>query len=87
MFDSDSFIIGVDNLASRRIYNQRYNFITNFYPLPHRHTQGIGGQISIKGKVTIRWKIEDDEDRVHTLYIKYALYVAKSPLFVLFPQH
>ena len=87
MFDLKSFITGVENNASKTISNHRYHLNGNFIPLPHQHTKGISGQISIKGQRTVRWRIEDDEVRVHTLDIKEALYVPKSPIFILCPQH
>ena len=67
MFESDSFIIGVNNHSYNTISNQRYHFISNFCPLTHQHIKGISGQIFIIGQVTVIWKIEDDEGRVHTL--------------------
>ena len=86
-FDPDYFIVGVDNHASKTISNQRYHFIRNFRPLSHQHIKGISGQIYIKCRGTVRWKIEYDEVRVHTLDIKDALYVPKSPIYVLCPQY
>ena len=49
--------------------------------------KGISVQISIKVQRTLRRNIEDDEGRVHTLWIKDVLYVPKSLLLVLFTQH
>ena len=86
-FDSDSFIIGVDNNAFKTIYNHISCFIRNFWSLPHKHIKGISGQISIKGQVTVRYNIEDDEGKVNTLDIKDAIYVPKSPLYILCPQN
>ena len=77
-FDSESFIIGAKNHASKMIFNQRSQFISNFSPLPHQHMKGISGQIFIKGQGTIRWKIEDDGGRVHTMDTKDALYIPKQ---------
>ena len=86
-FDSEFFIIGVNNHATKTISNQRSHFISNFFPLLHQHIKGISGHISIKVQCTIRWNIEYDEGRVHTLDIKDALYVPESPLSTICPQH
>ena len=86
-FYLESFIIGVNNHSSNTISNNRAHFIRNFHSLPHQYIKGISGQIAIKGQGTIRWNIEDEKDGVHTLYIKYALYVLESIISVLCPQH
>ena len=86
-FELESFVIVVDNHALKVISNQRSQFISNFFPLPHQHIKWIIGQISIKGQGTIMWKIEYYEVRVYILDIKDALYLPESLLYVLRPQH
>ena len=86
-FDSDSFTIGFDNHASKTISNQSSHFISKFFPLTHQHIKGIRGQIAIKGQGTVRWKIEGDKGMVHTLEINDTLYIPKSQISILCPQH
>ena len=81
-FDSDSFIIGVNNHASTTIYNKRLHFISDFYTLQHQHIKGISGQIAIKGRGTVIWNTEDYEGMVHTLDIKDTLYFPESPFSI-----
>ena len=87
VFDSDPFIVSVGNHASKTISNQSSHLISDFFPLPRQHIKGISVQISIKGRGTVRWKIEDDEGRVHTLDIKDTLYVPESPISIICPQY
>ena len=86
-FDSDSFIIGVDNQASCCMTNKKSHFITPIERLPHQRVKGIGGLVQAKGRGTIRWKVEDDDGRVHTFDIPNSLYVPDLPICLLCPQH
>ena len=69
------------------MYNQWSHFIRDFFPLPHQHIKGLSGQIAIKVQGTIRCNIEDDDGILHTLYIKDSLYVPKSLISILYPEH
>jgi hypothetical protein len=46
-----------------------------------------GEKSPIKGKGTIRWKIEDDNGMVHTIKLKNALYVLAFKTCLLSTQH
>jgi hypothetical protein len=61
-FDSDSFIIGVDNHASRSISNNIDHFITALRSPETAFIQGVGGELlTVKGEGTLVWHIKDDK--------------------------
>ena len=86
-FYSYSFIIGVDNHASKTISNQRSHFIRNFHPMPQKQIKGISATIPIKGQGTVIWKIEDDKGRAHTMDIKDSIYFPESSLSIIYSQY
>jgi hypothetical protein len=48
----------------------------------------IGNELlKVKGEGTLEWPIEDDLGRIHKIQIKNALYVPRSPICLLSPQH
>jgi hypothetical protein len=87
-FDSDSFIIGIDNHASRSISNNIDHFTTALRSPKNAFIQGVGGELlKVKGEGTLVWHIEDDEGRAHRITIKDSLFVPKAPICLLSPQH
>jgi hypothetical protein len=90
IFDSDSFPIQIDSGASRSISNDNSHF-ESIEPLDTNDPAGIlgptGDKSPIKGKGTIRWKIEDDNGVVHTIKLKNALYVPAFKTCLLCAQH
>jgi hypothetical protein len=87
-FDSDSFIIGIDNHASRSISNNIDHFTTALRSPKNAFIQGVGGELlTVKGEGTLVWHIEDDEGRAHRITIKDSLFVPKAPICLLLPQH
>jgi hypothetical protein len=71
IFDSDSFIIGIDNHASRSISNNIDHFSTALRPPKNAFIQGVGGEfLTVKGEGTLFWHIEDDQGKVHKISIK-----------------
>ena len=89
-FDSDSFIIHIDNGASATMSNKRDHFET-LHPLKpneSNHIAGVnGGVIPVKGRGTVKWKLEDDDGVIHEIKIKNALYVPEMQTCLLCPQH
>ena len=89
-FDSDSFIIMVDSGASRCISNNKAHF-ESIGPLEPGDPGGVmgpsGEKSPVKGKGTIKWKIEDDDGVVHTLKFPGSLYVPNFTNCILSPQH
>jgi hypothetical protein len=90
IFDSDSFLIQIDSNASRSISNDKSHFESIEY-LDANDPAGIlgptGERSPIKGKGTIKWKIEDDNGVVHTIKLKNALYVPAFKTCLLCTQH
>ena len=86
-YDSDSFVIGIDNHVSKTISNDTKNFITPLTPIPNTFVKGVGGYINVMGSGTLRWRIEDDDGKVHTILVKDSLYVSNIPKCLLSSQH
>ena len=86
-FDTDSFIIGVDNHASRTLSNNKRHFIGYIRRLDNVFINGINGKLPICGIGTIQWKIEDDDGKVHAIRIPNTFYVPQLEHCILSPQH
>jgi hypothetical protein len=90
IFDSNSFPIQINASASRSILNDKSHF-ESIEPLDTNDPAGIlgptGEKSPIKGKGTIRWKIEDDNGMVHTIKLKNALYILAFKTCLLCTQH
>ena len=86
-FDTDSFIIGLDNHASRTLSNNKHHFVGYIRKLENVYINGISGRLQIRGIGTVRWKIEDDNGRVHTICIPNTFYVPQLEHCILSPQH
>jgi hypothetical protein len=85
-FDSDSFLIAVDNCCSKCITNSMSDFIEP----PERvniRVRGIGGNVTATLIGTVQWSIEDDNGKIHTWTIKGTYYNAASPYRLFSPQH
>ena len=85
-YDTDSFMIAVDNCCSRCITNSLDDFIE-----PPKKTnvrvRGIGGDVSATMIGTVTWNIDDDDGVTHEFTIPNTYYNAKSPYRLLSPQH
>ena len=85
-YDSDSFILHVDNCASTSLTNDSSDFIDT--PTKHKgQLTGVSGSIPIKSSGTVKWSIADDTGRIHSLIIPNTLYVPGIPDRILSPQH
>ncbi|CAB9523869.1 hypothetical protein SEMRO_1466_G275010.1 [Seminavis robusta] len=85
-YDSDSFVIAVDNCSSRCITNSMMDFVGT----PERinvRVKGIGGDGAATYRGTVRWIIQDDSGATHTWLIPDTYYHKKSPYRLLSPQH
>jgi hypothetical protein len=57
-------------------------------PNESNHIAGVNGRvIPVKGRGTVKWKLEDDDGVVHKIKIKNALYVPEMQMCLLCPQH
>jgi hypothetical protein len=85
-YDSDSFLIAVDNCCSKSITNQMADFIGQ----PEKvfiEVRGIGRKVNATWKGTVRWKIEDNDGQVHTIELPGTYYHGESPYRLISPQH
>ena len=62
-------------------------FISVLTPTPNTVLRGAGGNLKVKGKGTVKWKIEDDNSKVHTIIIKDCMYVPGISTCLLAPQY
>ena len=86
-YDSDSYCMAVDNCCSSCISNCLDDFVGPLQQVVAR-VKGIGGtQIVATMKGVLRWRITDDEGRVHTFLIKDSYYHKDSPYRLVSPQH
>jgi GAG-pre-integrase domain len=85
--DSDSYWMAVDNCCTSCISNCLTDFIGPMTTVTAR-MKGIGGvHIVASMKGTPKWKISDDDGRIHTFLIKDSFYHKSSPYRLLSPQH
>ena len=85
-FDSDSYLLMIDNCCSKCVTNCCTDFVGT--PTPVRaQISGVGGPIPVLLKGTVKWKIEDDTGRVHIFRIPGTFYAPKAPFRMLSPQH
>ena len=86
-FDSDSFVIHVDNCASRCITNSISDFIRPPQKVIGR-VKGMGGdKIAVTAVGTIRWRVDDEDGTSHSFLIPGSLYIPESPARLFSPQH
>ena len=86
-FDSDSYMIGIDNHSSRCISNGINHFITALTPTSRSYLRGITGNLQAKGEYKLVWSIDDDHGVSHKIKIKNCLYVPGLPSCLASPQH
>jgi hypothetical protein len=76
-FDSDSFVIGLDQHCSRAISND-YSHFTTFRDIKII-VDGLSGLGKATGKGIIQWFMEDDEAAVHEFEILNCFYIPSTP--------
>ena len=86
-FDSDSYSVGIDSQASCSMWNRKSAF-TEIRKVKGIKVKGIGGQyVEAKGIGTVKFKLEDDSGKKHTVKIPNTLFVPDMPISLLCPQH
>ena len=85
-YDSDSFLIGIDNCSSYSMTNDK----TDFTDKPQKVNQAVRGvkgktQVSLRG--TVKWSWNDDEGNLHTEILPNVYYCESLPFRILSPQH
>jgi hypothetical protein len=85
-WDTDSKSIHIDNCTSFSITNDLKDFESNPESID-KQVKGIGGLIKDINRGTFIWRIEDNIGCVHQLKLPGSLYLPKSPIKLLSPQH
>ena len=86
VFDTDSFNLVVDNCASASITNDLRDYIS---PPSKSRTRivGVTGVSSSTMVGTVKWVIEDDSGRAHSIILPNTYYAKEAPYKLLSPQH
>ena len=90
-FDSDSYRIGIDSMASACMSP----FLEDFVPetlRPFTRKSGVtpfgkGPSITIQQMGTIKWSFDDDTGRKHVIFIENSLHVPDGSERLISPQH
>lgn len=87
-FDTDSFEIGIDNRTSYSMSGYVKDFASPIQPIKNYWIRGISGaHVRVNGVGTIKWKIDDDENKTHEILIPNSLYIKSFKGRLLSPQH
>jgi hypothetical protein len=85
--DSDSYLIGVDNHASRCMANAPHLFKDLHLNKDKGQVDRINSGLEIAGQGTFKISITDDNGKSHPIKIPNSLYVPKLRRCLLSPQH
>ena len=85
-FDTDSHIIRIDNCASKSISPSIDDFIDAPIPI-NKKVKGLSGHIDGIMVGTIKWHIEDDDGKIHTIILPNSMYIKNATSRLLSPQH
>ena len=85
-FDTDSYLIAIDNCCSRCITNSLDDFVSTPTKVGIA-VRGIGGDAQATYVGTVQWSIEDDQGRTTSVIIPNTYYNRESPYRLLSPQH
>ena len=87
-FDTDSYLIGVDNRTSFCMTNSAEDYVTAIRKAPNVFVRGVGGSlISVNGVGTVKWCITDDEGMNHEFIIPNVYLIKDLDIRLLSPQH
>lgn len=85
-FDTDSYEILVDNCCSKSITNSLDDFIQP--PKPSQMTiKGFNGATAPTCVGTVKWHMQDDKGKLHTIVLPETYYSPKVQTRLLSPQH
>ena len=85
-FDSDSQPIMFNDGASASITNDLQDFMIRPTPITQK-VKGIAGCAKATYHGTVKWKIEDNSNIIHTFTIPNTYYIANAPTRILSSQH
>ena len=80
----DTYPIRIDNHSSYCVTNERKDFIKPLLPIK-ANIKGIGGDVQVRYKGTVRWTWQDDMGRITTHTIPDTLLMTSSPDRILSP--
>jgi hypothetical protein len=87
-FDTDSFMIKVDNCCTCCISPDIGDFVGPVETVTDKAVQSFNGQMTkVKHKGTIRWTINDDQGIAREIIIPNSYHIPESPHQMLSPQH
>ena len=86
-FDTDSFVIAVDNCATRSITNDLSDFVETRQKTKLSTIKGVSRLIQVLRQGTIRWNICDDKGKTHEILLPNSFYAPQAPMRLLSPQH
>ena len=78
-YDTDSFLIGIDNHASASMTNTSQDFVGTTKTV-HAKIKGIKGYLNTTKVGTVRWTIQDDQGRNHRFDIPGTYLVPDLPI-------
>jgi len=85
-YDSDAKVILVDNCCTASITNGIKDFVT--LPRPTKtNVERYNGMTEATKVGTIKWDIENDAGRMHTIILPYSYYAPAGKYKLLCPQH
>ena len=85
-FDAGSVPLLVDNGTLAWIINTKSYFIDSPKPVRNK-VNGISGDTIAKLKGTVKWKLEDDNRKIHIFILKKTYWTPGASTQVLSPQH
>ncbi len=85
-FDTDSYDILVDNCCSQSITNNLQDYIKP-PKLSDMRVKGFNGNTTQTKVGTVRWRIHDDEGRIHCIQLPNTYYSPHAESRLLSPQH
>jgi hypothetical protein len=86
-FDSDSYLIRVDNHASRCMATAPHLFEDLHLDNDKGQVDGINSGLDIAGQGTFRFNITNDDGKIHAIKVPNSLYVPNLKRCLLLPQH
>ena len=86
-FDTDSFLIGIDNRTSYSMTPNVEDFVTPLEKVNNTCVRGIGGMLKVEGRGTVAWDITDDKGVKHEIIIPNTYFVKGLDHRLLSPQH
>jgi hypothetical protein len=86
-FDSDSYLIGVDNHTSKCMANAPHLFEDLHLNNNKGHVDGINSGLDIAGQGIFKFNITNGDGKIHAIKIPNSLYIPNLKRCLLLPQH